>query len=168
MDPWLDGLWKAIKEALTKMSSDSDGCVKGEVEHSQKETADPCLPDVQLNLLSITEQNDSPQQSGGMIPTSPASPSDSSAQPAVSDLSVVSFTRSHESTSLPSDAASGLTWVAGTQEDQAELPCNTPVASLTHSLPPLSESSLNVPALPSPYLEVSLEQTEMAEEVNLQ
>lgn len=32
-------------------------------------------------------------------------------------------------------------------------------ASLTHSLPPLSESALNVPALPPPFLNVSLEET---------
>lgn len=155
VDPWLDGLWKAIKEALSKMSSDGNGCVKGEVEDSQKETAESCLPDVQLNLLSITDQNDSPQQSRGMVPKSPASPSPT--QPAVSP----------ESASLSSDAASALTSVAGPQEDQAELSCTTPVASLTRSLPPLSESSLNIPALPSPYLEVSLQQTETTEQVKI-
>lgn len=167
VDPWLDGLWKAIKEALSKMSSDSNGCMKGEVEDSQKETAESCLLDVQLNLLRITDQNDSPQKSRGMVPTTPASPSDSSVQPAVSDLGVVPSTTSPESTSLPSDAASALTSVTVPQEYQAERSCTTPVASLTHSLPPLSESSLNVPTLPSPYLEVSLQQTEMTEEVNL-
>uniref|UniRef100_A0A3P8VTI6 Methionine synthase reductase n=1 Tax=Cynoglossus semilaevis TaxID=244447 RepID=A0A3P8VTI6_CYNSE len=37
--------------------------------------------------------------------------------------------------------------------------------SLTHSLPPLSESSLNVPALPPPYLDVSLEDVDTMKEV---
>lgn len=167
VDPWLDGLWEAIKEALSKMSSDSNGCEKGEVEDSQKETAESCLPDVQLNLLSITDQNDPWQQSRGMVPISTTSPSDSSTLPAGSDPGVAPSTRSPVSTSLSSDAASALTSVAGLQEDQAERSCTTPVASLTHSLPPLSESTLNVPALPSPYLEVSLQQTETTDEVNL-
>lgn len=159
VDPWLDGLWKAIKEALSKMNSDSNGSVKGEVEDSQEKTAQSCLPEVQLNLLSITVQNDSPQKSKGMVPASPASPS------AVSDLGVVPPTRSPESTSLSSDATSALTSVVGPQEDQADQSCTTLVASLTRSLPPLSESSLNVPALPSPYLEVSLQQTENTDQV---
>lgn len=167
MDPWLDGLWKAIKEALLKMSSDGGGCVNGQVEDSQKESAESCLPDVRLNLLSITDQNDSPQQSRGTAPTSPASPLDSPAQPAVADLGVPPPARSPESTSLSSDAAGALMSAAAPQEDQAEVSCATPAASLARSLPPLSESALNVPALPPPHLEVTLQQTETTEEVNL-
>ncbi len=37
--------------------------------------------------------------------------------------------------------------------------------SLTSSLPPLSESSLNVPALPPPYLDVSLQDMDTLEQV---
>lgn len=149
------------------MTSASSGCVKGEAEDSQKKTAESCLPDVQLNLLSITDQNDSSPRSGGTVPTPSASPSDSSTLLAGSDLAMAPFARRPESTSLSADAASAPMSVAGLQEDQAELFCTAPVASLTHSLPPLSESSLNVPALPSAYLEVSLQQTETTEGVNL-
>lgn len=153
MDPWLDGLWEAIKEALSKMNAE--------------EAAESCPPDVQLNLLSITDHDGPQQQSREEVPTSPASPSASPAQPAVSDLGSVPPTRSSESASRPSDAAAAPTSAAGLQKDQAELSHAEPVASLTRSLPPLSESSLNVPALPSPYLEVSLQQAETTVEVNL-
>lgn len=167
MDPWLDGLWKAIKEALSKMNSDRSDHMKGEAEHSLKEAADSCSPDVQLNLLSITDQQDGKlvSQSKGTVPTS-AAPS-SIAQSAVSDLRAVSPTRRSESASLSSDAASAPTsGQTETQKGNAELSHVTPVASLTYSLPPLSESSLNVPALPSPYLDVSLQQVETTEQVN--
>lgn len=152
VDPWLDGLWEAIKEALSKMNA--------------AEAAESCPPDVQLNLLSITDHDGPQQQSREEVPTSPASPSASPAQPAVSDLGSVPPTRSSESASRPCDAAAAPTSAAGPQKDQAELSHAEPVASLTRSLPPLSESSLNVPALPSPYLEVSLQQAETTVEID--
>lgn len=168
VDPWLDGLWKAIKEALSKMNSDRTDHMKGEAEDSLKEAADSRLPDVQLNLLSITEQQDSevPPQSKETAPTAAASSSASTAQSAVSDLKAVSPTRRSQSASLSSDAASPPPSGTEAQKDDAKLSHVTPVASLTHSLPPLSESSLNVPALPSPYLNVSLQQVETTEQVN--
>lgn len=160
VDPWLDGLWNAIKEALSKMNSDRNDRVTGEAVDSRRE--EPCPPDVQLKLLSITDHDDPRQQSGEKLPTSPASPSASPAQPAVSDPGSVPPARSSASAPRSSDAAG-----APPQKVQAELSHVEPVASLTRSLPPLSESSLNVPALPSPYLEVSLQQAEMTGEVNL-
>lgn len=166
MDPWLDGLWKAIREALSKMNSDSSSCVKGEAEDSCKETGESPSLDVQLNHLSVTDQNDSQQQCGKTIPQCLTSQTASPAQPAVSDVGPVSPTRSSELTPLSSDAASALTSGAELQKDQAELSHSTLVASLTRSLPPLSESTLNVPVLPSPYLEVSLQQAETTERVN--
>uniref|UniRef100_A0A8P4GDB1 Methionine synthase reductase n=1 Tax=Dicentrarchus labrax TaxID=13489 RepID=A0A8P4GDB1_DICLA len=56
VDPWLDGLWKAIKGALSKMASDRTGYLKGEAGDSPQETPDSSIPDVQLNLLSIAER----------------------------------------------------------------------------------------------------------------
>lgn len=160
MEPWLDGLWKAIKEALSKMNSDRIGHMKGGAQDSLKEAADSRSPDVQLNLLSITDQQDSG------APTSAASSSAPIAQSAVSDLRAVSPTRRSELASLSSDAASAPPSGTEPKKDDAELTHITPVSSLTHSLPPLSESSLNVPALPSPYLDVSLQQVETTEQVN--
>lgn len=152
MDPWLDGLWKAIKEALSKMNSG--------------EAAEFCPPDVQLNLLSIADRDDPQQQSREKVPTSPASPVASPAQPAASDPGAAPPAKSSESASLFAGAAGAPASVAGSQQDRAELSHAEPVASLTRSLPPLSESALNVPALPSPYLDVSLQQVETTDEVN--
>lgn len=168
MDPWLDGLWKAIKEALSKMNSERTDHMKEEAEDSLKENSDSCSPDVQLNLLSITDHQDSKlvSQSNGTVPTSATPSSASIAQSAVSDLRAVSPTRRSQLASLSSDAARAPTSGTETQKDNAELSHVTPVASLTYSLPPLSESSLNVPALPSPYLDVSLQQVETTEQVN--
>uniref|UniRef100_A0A8C9ZNV0 Methionine synthase reductase n=1 Tax=Sander lucioperca TaxID=283035 RepID=A0A8C9ZNV0_SANLU len=89
VDPWLEGLWKAIKGALSNMDSDRT-----------------------------------------------------------------------ETVSKFATAAS-----SSTQTGDAGVPHVALAASLTHSLPPLSQSSLNVPALPSPYLDVSLQEVDTVEQV---
>uniref|UniRef100_A0A3B4X3H4 Methionine synthase reductase n=1 Tax=Seriola lalandi dorsalis TaxID=1841481 RepID=A0A3B4X3H4_SERLL len=108
VDPWLEGLWKAIKGALSKMASDRT--------------------DVQLNLL-----------------TSPAG-------------SPMLASQSHATASVTTSAPE-------TQTGDVGVPHDALAASLTCSLPPLSESSLNVPALPSPYLDVSLQDMDIMEPV---
>uniref|UniRef100_A0A3Q0QXE1 Methionine synthase reductase n=1 Tax=Amphilophus citrinellus TaxID=61819 RepID=A0A3Q0QXE1_AMPCI len=101
VDPWLKGLWKAIKESLSKMASDGNAYLK---------------------------------KIGASVPTDSkfASVASSSAS-AVSDLKPA----------FPVALA----------------------ASLTCSVPPLCESSLNVPALPPAYLDVSLQEVDTVEEI---
>uniref|UniRef100_A0A674N747 Methionine synthase reductase n=1 Tax=Takifugu rubripes TaxID=31033 RepID=A0A674N747_TAKRU len=106
VDPWIKGLWNAIKEELSNMTS--------------KQT--------ESNL---------------------ASPSVSTTQTAGSDLRPDSSSRR---IGLSSRTDGALSADAG-------------VASLTHSLPPLSQSALNIPALPPPYLCVSLQEMETTEDV---
>uniref|UniRef100_A0A674NWL4 Methionine synthase reductase n=1 Tax=Takifugu rubripes TaxID=31033 RepID=A0A674NWL4_TAKRU len=115
VDPWIKGLWNAIKEELSNMTSKQTECVKEEVRDSSKETPDPSTADMQLNLLSIAN-----------------------CQNCKIGLS------SRTDGALSADAG---------------------VASLTHSLPPLSQSALNIPALPPPYLCVSLQEMETTEDV---
>uniref|UniRef100_A0A667X6Z2 Methionine synthase reductase n=1 Tax=Myripristis murdjan TaxID=586833 RepID=A0A667X6Z2_9TELE len=91
VDPWLEGLWEAIKAALSNMASDREG---HQTDLARESPDSPS--DVKINLLSLTDN----QKSG--------------------------------TASLPTIA--------------------------------LSESSLNVPALPPPFLDVSL-QEESIEEV---
>uniref|UniRef100_A0A8C6WUQ2 Methionine synthase reductase n=1 Tax=Neogobius melanostomus TaxID=47308 RepID=A0A8C6WUQ2_9GOBI len=98
IDPWLEGLWSAVKEASQKMASDESAEQKGNV---MQTTA---FLDVQLNRLSLGDH-----QPNGEIPQ------------IITELS-----------SAP---------------------------SLTNSLPLLSESALNIPALPPSYLVVSLLET---------
>uniref|UniRef100_A0A8P4KJ75 Methionine synthase reductase n=1 Tax=Dicentrarchus labrax TaxID=13489 RepID=A0A8P4KJ75_DICLA len=119
VDPWLDGLWKAIKGALSKMASDRTGYLKGEAGDSPQETPDSSIPDVQLNLLSIAERQNCESVRASVEPT--------------------------KDTGVP----------------HVEL-----AASLTRSLPPLSESSLNVPALPPLYLDVSLQEVDSVERMD--
>uniref|UniRef100_A0A665VEV8 Methionine synthase reductase n=1 Tax=Echeneis naucrates TaxID=173247 RepID=A0A665VEV8_ECHNA len=110
VDPWLEGLWKAIKGALSKMASDKVDPLKGPVGDSPKQDPDSLLPDVELNLLSLNDHQNYTHKDGG-APHVPLA------------------------------------------------------ASLTCSLPPLSQSSLNVPALPPPYLHVSLQDVDSREQV---
>uniref|UniRef100_A0AAX7SWZ5 Methionine synthase reductase n=1 Tax=Astatotilapia calliptera TaxID=8154 RepID=A0AAX7SWZ5_ASTCA len=97
VDPWLGGLWKAIKESLSKM---------------------PASPAGSPGLAS---------QSG--------------------------------------DAASVSTSASKTHTEETGVPHVALAHSLSCSMPPLSESSLNVPALPPTYLDVSLQEVDTMEEV---
>lgn len=145
VDPWLEGLWKAIKDELSNMTS---FCVK-EASDASTETPDPTTADVQLNLLSIADsQNCQPMGQSGKLATSAAPPVPTT-QSAVPDV------RPDSSSSNPGLAS---------QADGA-FSADDGVASLTRSLPPLSECALNVPALPPPYLTVSLQELETTEEV---
>uniref|UniRef100_A0A8C7QPB2 Methionine synthase reductase n=1 Tax=Oncorhynchus mykiss TaxID=8022 RepID=A0A8C7QPB2_ONCMY len=56
--------------------------------------------------------------------------------------------------------------VLTTQSGQTEAPPAVVEASLTRSLPPLSELALNIPALPPPYLDVMLQEATIEEETN--
>ncbi|XP_045922101.1 methionine synthase reductase isoform X2 [Micropterus dolomieu] len=169
VDPWLEGLWSAIKGALSKMASARTGYLKGEEGDSPKETRDSSIPDVQLNLLSVTDHQNC-ESVGVSVQTvsnfaSAASPSSLAAQTAVSDPRPASPAESPGLATQSPGAASVFTSVPETQIRDAGVPDVALAASLTHSLPPLSESSLNVPALPPPYLDVSLQEVDTVEQI---
>uniref|UniRef100_A0A673ZRA5 Methionine synthase reductase n=1 Tax=Salmo trutta TaxID=8032 RepID=A0A673ZRA5_SALTR len=103
LDPWLEGLWEAIRGALSKMAApqpERDGHVRDQ-RVSSNETPESSATDIKLHLLTSET---------GML---------------------------------------------ATQSGQNGIPPAVVEASLTHSLPPLSELALNVPALPPPYLDVT-------------
>lgn len=168
VDPWLDGLWKAIKGVLSKMASDRTGYLKGEAGDSPKETPDSSVPDIQLNLLSITDRQncESVRASTETVPKFASAASDSATQTAVSDLRPASPTGSPGLSSNSCGAASVSTSGTETRTGDAGVPHVVLAASLTRSLPPLSESSLNVPALPPPYLDVSLQEVDTVDQVS--
>ncbi|XP_022621948.1 methionine synthase reductase isoform X2 [Seriola dumerili] len=169
VDPWLEGLWKAIKGALSKMASDRTGPLKGGAEDSPKETPDSYIPDVQLNLLSLNDHQ-SCESVGASVDTnakyaSAASSSAPDTQTAVSDLRPASTAGSPMLASQSHGTASVSTSAPETQTGDVGVPHDALAASLTCSLPPLSESSLNVPALPPPYLDVSLQDMDIMEPI---
>uniref|UniRef100_A0AAZ3QS37 Methionine synthase reductase n=1 Tax=Oncorhynchus tshawytscha TaxID=74940 RepID=A0AAZ3QS37_ONCTS len=101
LDPWLEGLWEAIRGALSKMAApqpERDGHVRDQ----------------------RVSSNETPESS-------------------VTDLITVSAT-DNTGTALKLDSTGA--------------PPAVVEASLTRSLPPLSELALNIPALPPPYLDV--------------
>ncbi|KAM9839294.1 methionine synthase reductase [Aulostomus maculatus] len=151
VDPWLEGLWKAIKGALSKMASDRN-------EVSAKETSDSSVEDVHLNLLSITDHKkncDSLRTS--VEPDSQSTSAASGRHTAISDIRPVSPAGSHR---LASQCDGGAASVSTTLPKDAGAPRFALAASLTCSLPPLSESSLNVPALPPSFLDASLQEVD--------
>lgn len=154
MDPWLEGLWKAIKGALSKMASDRTG-------YAGDSLPDSSIPDVRLNLLSLTDHQDCRES----VETLSKFATSSSATPtAASDLRP-DFPAGSPGLASPSHStASVSTSAPETQSGDAGVPL---AASLTRSLPPLSESSLNVPALPPPYLDVSLQEVDAVEQVRI-
>lgn len=133
------------------MTSERTECVKEEASESSKEAPDPSTADVQLHLLSIADSLDceSMGQSGKLANS--ASPSVSTTQTAVSDVRPDSPSRR----------------IGSASQAAAAFSADVAVASLTRSLPPLSESALNVPALPPPYLSVSLQESVTIEDVRM-
>ncbi|XP_029384520.1 methionine synthase reductase isoform X2 [Echeneis naucrates] len=163
VDPWLEGLWKAIKGALSKMASDKVDPLKGPVGDSPKQDPDSLLPDVELNLLSLNDHQNCKSVRALAITDSKyartASYSASDEGTTLSDArpaSPVLASQSH-------DTASVSTAASDTHKDGGA-PHVPLAASLTCSLPPLSQSSLNVPALPPPYLHVSLQDVDSREQ----
>ncbi|XP_046879819.1 methionine synthase reductase isoform X1 [Hypomesus transpacificus] len=142
VDPWLEGLWDAIKGAYSKMASlptESSGSLRDsqtpDLRDSINKPSDSSTASVKLSLLSLSN----------------AKAQSSDLPGAVSEQSVTQA----ESSSL-SEIQSG----------DAVAPPAVVEASLTCSLPPLSETSLNVPALPPPYLEVKLQEATTEEEAS--
>uniref|UniRef100_A0A8D0D549 Methionine synthase reductase n=1 Tax=Sander lucioperca TaxID=283035 RepID=A0A8D0D549_SANLU len=123
VDPWLEGLWKAIKGALSNMDSDRTESVE-----------------------TVSKFATAASSSASATPT------------AVSDLRPAFPAGSPGLAPQSHGTASVSTSAPETQTGDAGVPHVALAASLTHSLPPLSQSSLNVPALPSPYLDVSLQE----------
>ncbi|KAK5622101.1 hypothetical protein CRENBAI_010328, partial [Crenichthys baileyi] len=148
IDPWLEGLWNAIKGALSKMASDMTAQLNQNVEDSAQERADSTLPDVQLNLLSIADKQNCEPDSKHASPL------------AISNVRPAS---SPGSSGLASQSTSTVfTAAPKTQACSEGAPLVSLAASLRSSLPPLSESSLNVPALPPPYLDVTFQEADAA------
>lgn len=138
VDPWLEGLWRAIKEASHKMASDKSEQI------ATSETA--ALQDVRLNLLSLSDvENSSINASSAKPPTPVTAITETKPASSVENLGIVS-------NSTISETRTG---------DQ----CSS-APSLTNSIPPLSESALNVPVLPSSYLDVSLQDVDTVEETS--
>lgn len=161
MDPWLERLWKAIKGALSNMDSDRD---RGD---SAKEAPDSSISDVQLNLLSLTDHNNCESVKASVASDSEfASSVTSSAsvtQTDISDVRPVPLAVSPSSTSQSGSSATKS--VPEVETRDVGVPHVSLLASLTCSLPPLSQSSLNVPALPPSYLDVCLQEVDTMEEV---
>ncbi|XP_034562372.1 methionine synthase reductase isoform X2 [Notolabrus celidotus] len=172
VDPWLEGLWKAIKAALSKMASDRADYSTGEAGDSSKDAPDSSVPDVQLSLLSITDQQNCKSANSSVETVSTFSSADSSSvsasttQTAVTDPGPASPLGNDRLASQFHDAASVSTSKPGTQTTDAGVPLVALAASLIFSLPPLSDSSLNVPALPPPYLDVSLQEVDLMEQTD--
>ncbi|KAK2859403.1 hypothetical protein Q5P01_004023 [Channa striata] len=174
VDPWIQGLWNGIKQALSKMASDGTAQSKRDVGDSPKDSPTPnsSILDVQLNLLNLTDLPNCESVRASVNTDSKYASADSASatQTAVSHLKPSSLGGSAvlapESRDSASVIASAPETYAGDAGD-AGVSHIALAASLTVSLPTLSESSLNVPALPPSYLDVSIQDVDTVEQIDV-
>ncbi|KAM6900705.1 methionine synthase reductase [Xenentodon cancila] len=164
VDPWLEGLWNAIKEASSKMASDSAARLKENAEDSARVIPDSPVPDVQLSFLSINDHQNCESVEASVNKDSKHATLAPSSPPASSDLGPGSSIGSTGLASQSHSVASVSISAPETQIGDDGVLCVALAACLTCSLPPLSESSLNIPALPPPYLDVTLQDVDSTEQ----
>ncbi|XP_028289968.1 methionine synthase reductase isoform X2 [Gouania willdenowi] len=154
VDPWLEGLWNAIKGVLPNMASDRSAHLKENAEESK----DLFSPDVRLNLLTIGERQDCTSAGTAGNAGSKHTSAVSSSTSAACDRGPASPAGGPQC-----DAAAS----APTESQSRDVGLSTVLlaSSLTHSLPPLSVSALNVPTLPPLYLKVSLQESDTCSEM---
>lgn len=133
------------------MASDRTSHLKDNAENSATEIPKVSTPDVQLNLLSLTDQQNCEPVTPPLTTNSKNAP-----LPAACDFRP-------DSSSGSAGLASQCAGVAA-PKTQTCTDVET-AASLTFSLPPLSKASLNVPALPPPYLDVTFQDVDSVEQV---
>ena len=143
LEPWIEGVWDAIKAALSKMSSTSHPPLKESISDMAKENPAPTSPPhVELNRLNLA---DNPTSDSIKVPL------DSDSKFTLGGLLSTEVT----GLSSESDVAAAKS-APEAQNDPVGEEHVVAEPSLTCSLPPLSQSSLNVPAVPPAYLEVTL------------
>ncbi|XP_024135825.1 methionine synthase reductase isoform X2 [Oryzias melastigma] len=150
VDPWLEGLWNAVKEVASKMASERTAQSEENVKDSAKEFQDLTEPDVKISLLSITDQLSRETVTTDLhhLPSAPSTSSTLSGQNLSSSSRRTEFISQNDATQT-------------TDEGIPQISSSSP---LTNSVPPLSESSLNVPVLPPPFLDVTLEEVDAPEQ----
>lgn len=143
------------------MASDRN---RGESVGSSTDNPDSSPPDVLLNRLGLIDHNrcESVREPD---PELSAAPSATAALTAVPDVLPAAPAGGPSPTPCSSCSDASVSAPEAQTTRVAAAP-NVPLAaSLMCSLPPLSQSSLNVPALPPSYLDVSLQEVDSVEEV---
>ncbi|XP_011680279.2 methionine synthase reductase isoform X1 [Strongylocentrotus purpuratus] len=168
VEPWIEGLWKALHKVMDKQGTpDSNGCLEnGHLEINGKrnkenrnermigENAESGT--TQNGSLHIVQADQAQPKTGEQSSTgnntsamsgNDVNGSDSPDHPGNSNNIAQTLQRT------PSQSTSTDPYIKVEESTDGKVEGPT-VSSLTHSLPPLSESGLTLPALPPPFLKV--------------
>lgn len=182
VEPWIEGLWKALHEVMDKQGTpDSNGCLENvHLEMNGERNED------NRNERMIGENAESgttPNGSLHIVQADQAQPKTGEQSSTGDNISAMSgkdvngsdspdhpgnynnVTQTLQRTTSQSTSTDLFIKVEESTDGKAEGPT---VASLTHSLPPLSESGLTLPLLPPPFLKVVYADNETIVSIKLQ
>ncbi|XP_041458976.1 methionine synthase reductase-like isoform X2 [Lytechinus variegatus] len=159
VEPWIEGLWKALHKVIDNQeNSDLSGNVLAEVNgevntDNMKENAENNANETQNGVLQITEKDQAKVQANEQSSTGNNTSEMSGKHVNDSDLPA-GPENSNNTLQKPTSQSSKTDQLIAEGETTDRTREGPMVASLTHSIPPLSESGLTMPVLPPPFLKL--------------
>ena len=180
VEPWIDGLWDAVKKCLG-MNETSKECADLLHDGKARDMEEVCKEsnsalsmksngiskDIkEKNQKVVNEVQEDSDLTSGIIQNGKSKDIKENSQKVVSEIH-----KSSDEKKIPTELSTGKQMTNDNQENEngsdicEESSCHQPLASLRRSEEPLSSSSLSIPLLSSPYLRIVFEHENRTEKL---